>query len=371
MRVAQVVTDMTRGGAERVVADLLSHAPPGVETALFTITGQGPLQEEVAAGGVPVVSIGKGRGFRPAALVRLARALARFDPQVVHSHMLPADAYATPAVGLLLPARRRPAVVHTVHSAWPWRTALERRLSLYLQARHAANIAVSTEVHGVLATAGWDEARLVTITPGVDTARLQARPAEVAAWRRKLDLGEGPVVGSVGRLSAEKGHRYLVGACGELRTQYPGLRLLLVGDGRERASLEQQAAELLPGQCIFAGAQAEVAPLLALMDVFCLPSVVEGLPLAALEAMAAGRPVVATAVGGVPGLVVHEREGLLAEPRSGPALAKAIGHLLDHPAQAGQLAAAGRAKVLADYDVAVMARRHYALYASLAGEAAP
>lgn len=368
MRVAQVVSDMTRGGAERVVADLLGHAPPGVETALFTITGQGPLQEEVAATGVPVVSLGKGRGFRPAAIVRLARALGRFGAQVVHSHMLPADVYATPAVGLL-PARRRPAVVHTVHSAWPWRTALEQRLYLHLQARHGANIAVSAEVHDLLAAAGWDEARLVTITPGVDAARLQATPGTVAAWRRKLDLGEGPVVGSVGRLSAEKGHRYLVAACGELRPRYPGLRLLLVGDGDERPSLEQQAAEVLPGGCIFTGAQAEVGPLLALMDVFCLPSVIEGLPLAALEAMAAGRPVVATAVGGVPGLIGHERQGLLAEPRSGPALAKAISRLLECPDLARDLAAAGRGKVLADYEVAVMARRHYALYASLAGEA--
>lgn len=365
IRVAQVVSGMPRGGAERVVVELVRRAPPDMALALFCLDGEGPLHQPVRAVGTPVCNLGKPPGFRPGAALQLARRLAAFAPVVVHSHLLPADLY-TALAARALPARRRPALVSTVHSGQPWRGRLERRLALALCRRQAAVITVSPQVEQVLAQAGVAPGRMACIPPGVDVQALAAPAPVVEAWRQKLGLvGVGPVVGTVGRLSPEKGHRFLISACRDLRRAHPGLRLLLVGEGGEQPALERQAARELPGACLFAGAHDQVGPLLALMDVFCLPSLYEGLPLALLEAMALARPVVATAVGGVPGLVGPEREGLLVPPGEVPALAAALGRLLGEPALARRVGSQA-AKLAACCSAQAMAEAHYQLYRRLA-----
>lgn len=172
-------------------------------------------------------------------------------------------------------------------------------------------------------------------------------PGELLALRRRLAIPpEARVLLAVGRLSAEKGHADLLETVALLRAAgHPGaICLVVVGEGPEGHALEQRCAALnLSGSVIFTGQQAGIAPYYGIADIFVLPSHSEGSPNVLLEAMAAGLPIVATAVGGTPELVSNEDSALLVECRNPRALSSAIGRLLEDRQLAGRLAAAARA----------------------------
>jgi glycosyltransferase involved in cell wall biosynthesis len=157
-------------------------------------------------------------------------------------------------------------------------------------------------------------------------------------------------------------------ACVELRVRLPGVRLVVAGAGPCEAELRALVAELCLEQTVLLlGRRDDVGSLLAVADAFCLPSRHEGVPLSVLEAMAAGVPCVATAVGGVPEIVEHRRTGLVVAPGSPAALADALGELLSDPAAAARIGAAARAKVEREWSASVVARRYAALYGELSG----
>lgn len=174
----------------------------------------------------------------------------------------------------------------------------------------------------------------------------------------------------VGRLTAIKGLRILLDAFAQARETRPDLHLTLVGDGDDRAHLEQLAAPL--GNSVhFAGylSQAAVAEALARADVFVLPSFAEGLPVVLMEAMASARPVIATQLAGVSELVEDGVSGFVVPAGDAATLADRIGRLADDPALRLRMAAAGRARVRADFDVRQEAARIGALFAGQGGAA--
>lgn len=187
----------------------------------------------------------------------------------------------------------------------------------------------------------------------------------------KLGLGEGErVILSVGRLSQEKGHADLVAALDHLRGLAPDLnfRLVLVGDGPERTRLETEArTRNLSERVVFAGHHADVRPFYALADVLVLPSYSEGSPNVLLEAMAAGLPVVATAVGGVPEIVAHEESALLVAPRDEHALASAVARVLSDASLARGLAAKALELAAERFSPEAYARSVLEIYTGLDG----
>lgn len=188
----------------------------------------------------------------------------------------------------------------------------------------------------------------------------------------KLGLGEGErVILSVGRLSQEKGHADLVAALDHLRGLAPGLsfKLVLVGDGPERTRLEAEARTRgLSDRVVFAGHHADVRPFYALADVLVLPSYSEGSPNVLLEAMAAGLPVVATAVGGVPEIVAHEESALLIAPRDEQALAAAVARILSDAPLARGLAAKALELAAERFSPEAYARSVIEIYTGLNGD---
>jgi glycosyltransferase involved in cell wall biosynthesis len=151
------------------------------------------------------------------------------------------------------------------------------------------------------------------------------RQADCEATRHELGLGESPVILAVGRMSREKAHNDLIAAFRILRVRHPLARLLLVGDGPERAGLELEAGDGV----LFLGQQKDVSRLFAIADVMVLPSLSEGSPNVLLEAMACGVPSVATEVGGVPEIVSNEEEALLVPARAPELLAAAVSRILE------------------------------------------
>lgn len=189
--------------------------------------------------------------------------------------------------------------------------------------------------------------------------------APKTALRTSLTGSKGqPIVLTVARLAEQKGHRYLLKAA----VLVPEAIFVLAGDGPERASLEAQTRELgLNGRVLFLGYRHDVSDLLASCDLFVLPSLFEGLPLSILEAMAANKPVVASAVGGNDEAIVHGETGLLVPPANPTALAAAIHTVLSNSDLARRLAATGKARVYEHFSAEAMVERTVHIYDQILG----
>ena len=204
---------------------------------------------------------------------------------------------------------------------------------------------------------------------GIDLTRFQPEPRLRDEVLRELGLPESAfVVGTVGRLAPEKAQGVLLEAAQQLlrRPAERPLYVVLVGDGAERAALEKAAAPL--GERVrFLGARADVPRLLQGFDVFCLSSRTEGLPLVLPEAMATGLPVVSTAVGGIPSVVVEGVTGYLVPVGAPAALAEALGRLQRDTALGPRLGTAGRIRALQRYSLERMVDDYEAIYRRLLG----
>jgi glycosyltransferase involved in cell wall biosynthesis len=166
------------------------------------------------------------------------------------------------------------------------------------------------------------------------------------------------------RLTRQKGIEYLLQAA----SQVQGADFVIAGDGPERGELEAQAGALgVADRAIFAGHRADMPELLSECDLFVLPSLFEGLPLAVLEAMAAGKPVVATDVGGTAEAVLNGETGLIVPPRDAGALAMAIRRVLDKPEWATAMGAAGRERARCEFSAETMVRRTTEVYEAILG----
>jgi glycosyltransferase involved in cell wall biosynthesis len=297
---------------------------------------------------------------------RLARLVRTERVALIHAHMPDSIIWAAVAG-----AMTRTPVIGTYHGLGimpPGRRAADPRnavrRTLYRLAGRATDrtIAVSAPVRELLCRQmGFDERKTVLVLNGVDVDSF-ARADPCSRTRSELGLDGRTIIACVGRLVATKGQRFLVNAMADIVLRHPSAALLLVGDGPERSALEQQARALgLSGHVRFALERTDVAELLAMATVFVLPSFYEGIPLALVEAMAAGKPVVVTAVPGNLDVVVDDRFGVLIPPGSAKALGDAVCSLLDDPVRAGAIAGRGQQRVRTHFD----AKRSLAATAAL------
>jgi glycosyltransferase involved in cell wall biosynthesis len=363
--VVHYVDSNTYGGCEAVVLLLLSGLDRRVwRPMLFYHEGAGieRLLVEAARHDVPCRPVPRitNRNL-PAALIRFARELKRAQASVFHMHLnWPLGCrYATTAALLA----RVPAVVSTAHLCSPITDirfgAIRMRLRTAIVDRY---VAVSSAMTACLRdTLGIPEAKVRVIQNGIDVAAVRGECDPVL--RASLTGGTNrPVVFTPARLHTQKGHDYLL----EAAAQVPDAVFVLAGDGEERARLEDRARQLQVADRVrFLGNRQDVPALLACCDLFVLPSLYEGLPLSVLEAMAAGRPVVATAIGGTDEAVIDGVTGLLVPPADAGALATAIRRVLSDPQLAAALAAAGRAAVTEKFSSQAMVRNTARLYDEL------
>jgi glycosyltransferase involved in cell wall biosynthesis len=299
------------------------------------------------------------RARRMAGLAGLRQALRTERPAIFHAHLSwpLACKYGVLAAWLA----RVPAVVATAQLYLEVGSHAEQRLMTMALRRI---IAVSNEVRARYARELRVPARKLAVVPnGIEVPPAVRRPDP--ALRAELVRGRPDyVVLTPARLHEQKGHAYLLAAAARV----PEATFVLAGDGPLRAELERLAAELnVADRCVFLGYRSDVSDLLAAADVFVLPSLFEGLPVSVLEAMAAERAVVATAIGGTDEAVTHEVTGLLVPPRDPAALAAAIRRLQADPQLAGRLAAAGRERVQREFSSAATARNVMRIYDEVTG----
>jgi len=348
LRVLLVVDSLDGGGAERHVVGLaveLARRGHQVTVACSVVAGgRGPAHADLVAAltraGVPVVALTRRlakRRVSPAFARGLRRLVRAGGYDVVHAHIWAstvAAAVATAGTGVPL--------LLTEHTEAPWRSPAQRLASRWVYARARAILAVSSAIATLLRHGyGVPADRVRTVLPAVVT--LAGTPARPTPADPVGAAGRGPVVGLVCRLAPEKGGDVLLRAAALLRPALPDLRVTVVGDGPVRPTLEALARRLgLAGAVAFHGFRPDAARLMAGLDVLAVPSRSDGSPLVVLEALTAGVPVVASAVGGIPDQVCDGREALLVPPGDAVALAAALRAVLTDPARARALGAAGR-----------------------------
>lgn len=331
VRVVEVMATATNGGAQEHVFGLVNRLDPARYDVRVIALSFGSSVRRFERHGIPVCVIDEPDDSLAADL--LAGELAPFRPEVIHNHMFRAEMVGTRA-GLRLGevGCGRPFIISTVHSSRVRssddKEAL-RRLSPFMDRL----IAVSKSIQHKIADERDSSTPVSLIYNGVDLRRYDHQQP-CCTFRGEYGIPQdSPVVGVVARLEPEKGHRTLLMAWPQVLALVPDAWLLVVGEGSEREALESLVKSIgVADRVVFAGRRDDVPAVTAALDVAVLPSYREAQGLSVLEAMALGRPVVASAVGGIPEMIDDGHTGLLVPAQQPDALAEAIVRLLrDHP----------------------------------------
>jgi glycosyltransferase involved in cell wall biosynthesis len=373
-RVTLLIAESGRavGGPERVVWELATRLPakrfevhvwltpdPGVDELAAALEARG-----VSVHRVPDVS----SRWDWKGMVGTWRRLRALRPDVLHiHHVWPA---ANRYLSMLAGFAAVPHVVVTEHVVGRSASAPQRAL----KKRELEDASAVTAVCGAIADAlvaeyGIDRALVRVVGNGADPPDAEAEAAAAREIRQAFGARpDRPLYVCAARLEEQKGHAVLIDALAALREDDADFVAALAGTGSLREALERRVRETgLDGHVRFLGALDDIGPLLSAADVVVLPSLWEGLPLILLEAMARARPVVASAVGGIPEVVEDGVSGLLVPPGRPDALAVALGQMRRHPRDAEALGAAAAARVRADFTWARVVERFEAVYDEVLG----
>jgi glycosyltransferase involved in cell wall biosynthesis len=358
------------GGSERVVYDCATNLDPGsFETSLGVLDG-GDMKQEFEAHGVPIHSLREGirsplaAGRVLATQARLRRIAPGFN--ILHTHHLDTLFYAS----LAAVPHRRWKWVHTEHCIPSMPDVYPRwllQIGRHLLRLPDALVGVASPVTAYYRSAiGNVSPRTFTIHNGIQLDRFKPSTDRLRE-RTRLDLpADAWIVGTVGRLRPEKNHALLIRALAKLLASIPNACLAVVGDGELADSLRRLAGELhVLHQVAFLGSRRDVPEILTCLDVYCLPSLYEGMPISLLEAMASELPVVASDVVGIRELVQAANSGLLFPSNDPDALCDALRTLHGNPSLARMLAGNGVEWVTHNGSLDLMISRHAALYRRL------
>jgi len=366
-RIAHLIESDGPGGAERMLASLVRHLQSNGlhNVVILPAKGEGWLAQQLVGSGAIVEQFHLDRPVSPRLARWLTEVLRRHRVALAHSHEFTMAVYGAWAAW-------RASAHHliTMHGSRYYADRLQRRIAMRAAAAASGQIvAVSQPLAAYLRRDLWIRSdRVAVIANGV------SRPVTPATdVRRELRLPDGAsLIVAVGNLYPVKGHSYLVEAIGALSRRHPAVHLAIAGRGDLAQSLRAQAAALGVGDRLhLLGLRDDVAAVLAAADVVAMPSLSEGLPLALLEAMFAGRPIVASAVGEIPATLADGDAGVLVPPGDASALSAAIEQLLLDPQRRRQLGASAAARAAAEYSLERMVERYAALYRRLLGNVSP
>jgi glycosyltransferase involved in cell wall biosynthesis len=375
LRVLAVIASSEVGGAERVLVSLLKGLDRNRFDVWVACHDHGPMVDEYRRVAAGLRTFDLLDVFNPRTVIAVARLMRELRCQIVHTHLWTADVLG----GLAAALARVPIRVATVHGGYfqafeEGRAARARKVALSRTYRCAYRlfdrvIGVSRAVAedlvrrpGIRVNAG----RVTTIHHGLDPAG--------AAWpgvpvdRKSLEVSpSAPVLVTVANFFPIKGHRWLVEAMPRIVQRYPEAILVLAGEGEGLPAIRRQVERHGLGRHVrFVGSRREALGLIALSDVVVVPSLSEGLGLVVLEALALGKPVVATRVGGIPEIIEDHETGLLVPPKDPVALSEAILAVLSNHGLAVRLGRNGRQVVHGRFAADTMIRQTEQLYLELA-----
>lgn len=369
-RVVFLIDSLGWGGAERLLLQYLPHLrSQGFDPVVCSMHERSgnPVAEEIGRLGIPVETVPVERLRDVTALPRLVRYLRGRGADVVHTQLEFADGLGTVAARIA----RIPALstLHTMSEPRRWTRGWWRnRLGdLALGRLASAIVAVSDEARRHYEVhRPYPRGKLVTLRNGIDLARFEDAAGEGPQVRRELGIApDARVVATVAVLRPDKGIQHMVAALPAIAEGAPEAVYLVVGDGEHRAALEGAAARGgVADRIVFAGSRTDVPRVLAACDVFVLPTLLDALPTVLAEAAAAGVPIVASRIGGVPEMCLDGRNGLLVDPGDEAGLAAAVLRMLREPDLAERMGAQGREVARERYDIRTQAARLCDLYRS-------
>ena len=373
LRVLHVVSRMPYGGAAALVTQWATYLQrTGHHVDVCTIYSKGQFAEQLERQGITVYNLAldpAGKRYHPRrkydfrVILPLARLVRDVDYDIVHAHLFPTSLF----VALASFFASGPRYIFSEHSVFNRRRRfrLFKILDWAIYRRYARIVAVSEEVCEALLRWLPGLGDKVQVVPNaVDPARLRVPESQIHPIRQELGISEEDrVVLYAGRLIPAKGPDVLLEALLQLSAKDTPIRVLVAGDGPLEETLRKQATvPPLDGKVTFLGLRTDIPLLLNLADLVVLPSRWEGLPMILLEAMAARRPVIATAVGGIPEVIEHGVTGWLVPPEAPLALADAIALLLQSPDLCERLSNGAFQRVCAQYSTEVTIKKLLDIY---------
>jgi glycosyltransferase involved in cell wall biosynthesis len=371
IRVLQVITSLERGGAENHLLALLTHADrQAFEFETAVLSGEGELVSVFREAGIKVHLIKARSRFDPFALARLTALMRQGKYDIVHSHLFRADIFACLAIAQL--GDTPPLLVSTRHNDDRFFLNPFVGIAHYMiSAQQDLIIAISDHIARFTVSRGVRyPARVRRVYHGIEPMVTQALEREGQQIRHELGITqEDFLVGNVGRLALQKGQRHLIAAMPLLLERVPRAHVVIAGGGDLEDYLRDLALEVGVAERVHVlGPRRDVPALMHAIDVFVMPSIWEGFGIVLLEAMAAGRPIVASRVATIPEVVVDGETGVLVPAGDPVALAEALASLAHDPQQAKQFGEAGRTRLRTRFSIDKMVGDTELLYRELLEE---
>jgi glycosyltransferase involved in cell wall biosynthesis len=365
IKILHLCSSLSVGGAERFLLGLaqrLDRQRFAMHICCLNVLRGNALQQEFEQLGLPVKVIGTKRFFDLRTILEIARYVRQHQIDIIHTQLTNAD-----IVGRLVGRALNRPVISTLQNE-PLDYNRHRWIHTWLNrvtARYLATelIPVSERLREQFIDE-WQipPSRIHTIYNAVPMEEYLAVPEDAP---RHAD-GDGPIITNIGRLSPQKAQHHLLTAAKMVLDQRPDARFMIVGQGRLDQPLKEQAQRLgIADRVTFTGLRKDIPAILAQTDIFTLPSLWEGLPLTAIEAMAAARPVVLTDVGGNSELVQSGVNGVIVPPDNVDALVDALVTLLNDDQRRNAMGRAARQRVQHDFSIDTIAAQHEALYESI------
>jgi glycosyltransferase involved in cell wall biosynthesis len=354
IKLVHIIGRLAGGGAEKLLLDLCRKIDKeSFDVTVFVIQEDNPLQQQFEDAGIKLKFFGKKGKTDFSVIKRMAEQLKVLKPEIVHTHLFEADYFGGKAAKLA----KVPKLVSTKHDILS-EGFLRNYLGHRARQKFDKVIAISS------ATRDWLMEKeqmpfdmIELIYNGVDPSRFYNEEKEILK-------NEKIIIGSVGRLAKEKGHKHLIRACRFLRNV--DWNLILVGDGPLLNELKTLTQFLgIEDKVKFTGFVEDVRPYLEQMDVFVLPSVSEGLSLSILEAALSGKFIIATDVGGIPEIIKNKETGLLFTPKNIEQLVLHLNWVNDHRSEAQKMAKRLQREVLEKFDINQVVRRYENFYRDL------
>jgi len=364
LHVLQVIDGLNIGGAEMLLRELSI----GLLNRGFRVTiaygSPGPLVDDIKALGLQLIHIPRIIRVDPWQFYNMYTTMRSEKPDIVHTHLFKSDFHGRPAARLA----GVPVVVSTLHSIDQWAKQWPLGTLYGLTARFADRIiSVSDDVKNFHVNhTNVDASKFVTIENGVDFKRYVGEGPVGWAIRKELGADDSSIVfGIIGRLTQPKDHETFLIAAKSILAKVPDARFWVIGDGPLRMRLTQLADKLgISNFLKFTGFRKDIPDVLSALDVLVISSVWEGLPVTLLEGMAASKPVVATAVGGVTAVVTKET-AILVNCKDSIAISDACVKLAVDPELRLSMGRAGRDRVIKEYGIDAMVDRTVSLYTEL------
>ncbi|MGI6296043.1 MAG: glycosyltransferase family 4 protein [Armatimonadota bacterium] len=358
LRTLHIDSEMAWSGGQRQVSGLCSYLRQwGHDVKIITRPGS-KLESWANTESFESFTVDMPSTLSLPSILRMRSIIASLKPDVVHlhasrAHVLGAAAAKLAGARIIIATRRMDDPIKMI---WPNTSAYGKWTT--------AIVAISTAVRDVLVNCGVDVAKIHTIPSGTDIERFKDTATDPQFRSSLTGDHSWPVVSTAASLTERKGIRFLLEAAHLLQKSGKPVRVVIAGDGEQRQEL-QQIADKMAIVCTFLGQFSDMPKLLANSDIFVMPSLGEGLGVAVLEAMAAGKPIVASAVGGLKESVVDGQTGFLIPPANSQALADALARLLSNSSLIDQFGSAGQARVAEKYSLENMAKGNESLYHKL------